>query len=75
MHHDLKGSMEDGSLEHSLIAFANSEWEGGHWCTAVGLILGPRLAPHVAREMCVCGQSVSECDRAIAFRVYSKLNE
>jgi hypothetical protein len=26
MHHDLKGSMEDGSLEHSLIATANSEW-------------------------------------------------
>jgi hypothetical protein len=25
MHHDLKGSMEDGSLEHSLIATANSE--------------------------------------------------
>lgn len=25
MHHDLKGSMEDGSLEHSLIARANSE--------------------------------------------------
>ena len=24
MHHDLKGSMEDGSLEHSLIATANS---------------------------------------------------
>ena len=23
MHHDLKGSMEDGSLEHSLIAIAN----------------------------------------------------
>ena len=23
MHHDLKGSMEDGSLEHSLIATAN----------------------------------------------------
>jgi len=25
MHHDLKGSMEDGSLEHSLIATANTE--------------------------------------------------
>ena len=25
MHHDLKGSMEDGSLEHSLIANANTE--------------------------------------------------
>ena len=25
MHHDLKGSMEDGSLEHSLIAHANTE--------------------------------------------------
>jgi hypothetical protein len=25
MHHDLKGAMEDGSLEHSLIARANSE--------------------------------------------------
>ena len=25
MHHDLKGSMEDGCLEHSLIATANSE--------------------------------------------------
>jgi len=25
MHHDLKGSMEDGSLEHSLIAAANTE--------------------------------------------------
>ena len=25
MHHDLKGSMEDGSLEHSLIACANTE--------------------------------------------------
>jgi hypothetical protein len=25
MHHDLKGSMEDGSPEHSLIATANSE--------------------------------------------------
>ena len=24
-HHDLKGSMEDGSLEHSLIALANTE--------------------------------------------------
>ena len=33
MHHDLKGSMADGSLEHSLIALANrpltlSEWGG-----------------------------------------------
>ena len=25
MHHDLKGSMEDGSLEHGLIATANTE--------------------------------------------------
>ena len=25
MHHGLKGSMEDGSLEHSLIACANYE--------------------------------------------------
>ena len=25
MHHDLKGSMMDGSLEHSLIATANTE--------------------------------------------------
>ena len=25
MHHDLKGSMEDGSLEHSLIATANTD--------------------------------------------------
>ena len=25
MHHDLKGAMEDGSLEHSLIANANTE--------------------------------------------------
>ena len=25
MHHDLKGAMEDGSLEHSLIATANTE--------------------------------------------------
>ena len=25
MHHDLKGSMEDGTLEHSLIATANTE--------------------------------------------------
>ena len=25
MHHDLKGSMEDGSLEHALIATANTE--------------------------------------------------
>ena len=25
MHHDLKGSMADGSLEHSLIALANAE--------------------------------------------------
>jgi hypothetical protein len=25
MHHDLKGAMDDGSLEHSLIAMANTE--------------------------------------------------
>ena len=25
MHHNLKGSMDDGSLEHSLIAMANTE--------------------------------------------------
>ena len=25
MHHDLKAAMEDGSLEHALIAYANTE--------------------------------------------------
>ena len=30
MHYDLKRSMEDGSLDHSLIATANNEWAEVH---------------------------------------------